>query len=59
MRGGFRREREVQNQAGLESLQILKILCVWHLGEEFWFLIKSLRLRVRGEIIAQLTINRV
>ena len=59
MCGGFRRKREVQNQAGLESLQIPKILCVSHLGGKLWFLIKNLRLRVRGEIIAQLTINRV
>ena len=59
MRGGFRREREVQNQAGLESLQIPRILCVSHLGGRFRFLIKSLRLWVRGEIIAQPTINRV
>ena len=59
MRGGFRREREVQNQAGLESPQILRILCVSHLGGKFWFQIKSLRLRVRGKIIAQPTINRV
>ena len=56
MRGGFRREREVQNQAGLESLQIPRILCVLHLGGKFWFLIKSLRLRVCGEIITQPTI---
>ena len=59
MRGGFRQEREVQHQAGLESPQIPRILCVSHLGGKFWFLIKSLRLRVRGEIIAQPTINSV
>ena len=59
MRGGFRREREVQNQVGLESPQIPRILCVSHLGGKFWFQIKSLRLRVRGKIIAQPTINRV
>ena len=59
MRGGFRYEREVQNQVGLESLQIPRIMCVSHLGRKFWFLIKSLRLRVRDEIIVQPTINRV
>ena len=59
MRGGFRREQEVQNQAGLESLQIPRILCVSHLGGKFWFLIKSLRSRVCGKIIAEPTINRV
>ena len=59
MRGGFRREREVHNQAGLESPQISRILYVSHLGGKFWFQIKSLRLQVRGKIIAQPTINRV
>ena len=37
---GIRQEQEVQKQAGLESLQISKILCGSHFGVKFYFLTK-------------------
>ena len=59
MRGGFRREREVQNQAELESPIIPNLSSIWHSVGSFGFQQKCPRLRVCGEFVAQLTMNRV
>ena len=59
MRDRFRREREVQNQGGLESPIIPKLTSGWLSAGSFGFQQKCPRLRVRGEFVAQLTMNRV
>ena len=59
MHGTFRREQEVQNQAGLESPIIPKLTSGWHSAGSFGFKQKCPRLQVRGEFVTQLTMNRV
>ena len=59
MRGGFTREREVQNQAGLESPIIPNLIGGLHSAGSLGFQQKCPRLRVCGEFVAQLTMNRV